>query len=295
MQSIFQQTWQDFEVIVLDDCSTDSSREIIEQYRNHPQVKAIVYNEVNSGSPFKQWAKGLQLASTEWVWIAESDDYCAEGFLNSVLPGMKDPLCCLAYTGAIWVNEKDQLLKPVDIDKEGFTNGTAFIATKMLHQNTLVNAGMAVFRRTTALQSKIDWSSMTQSGDYALFCAVLSSGKVYCNGENLAYFNRHSNTVSAMHLETVRTTREMLLIWNHMIQENIIGLKDLRKALKSHLIAMVVVKPTLSRWEATPFFTLMIEFGKQHNLSISIFEIKLSCFKLKFRHFFKSSFLSLIR
>ena len=38
LDSVFNQTYQDFEVIILDDCSTDNSREIIEKYANNPKV-----------------------------------------------------------------------------------------------------------------------------------------------------------------------------------------------------------------------------------------------------------------
>ena len=65
LDSIFNQNFQDFEVIILDDCSTDNSKEIIEEYRNRPQVSHIVYNDTNSGSPFKQWAKGCDVARGE--------------------------------------------------------------------------------------------------------------------------------------------------------------------------------------------------------------------------------------
>ena len=43
IESILQQTFQDFELILLDDCSTDGSREILERYRNHPKVSGIFY------------------------------------------------------------------------------------------------------------------------------------------------------------------------------------------------------------------------------------------------------------
>ena len=59
LESIFNQTYQNFEVIFLDDCSTDNSSDIIEQYKDNPHLSQIVVNETNSGSPFKQWNKGF--------------------------------------------------------------------------------------------------------------------------------------------------------------------------------------------------------------------------------------------
>src|SRR5690348_15535502 len=68
IETVLNQTYRDFDVIILDDCSTDGSKEVIEKYRNHPAVKTIVYNDVNSGNPFLQWKKGLDLAGGEWIW-----------------------------------------------------------------------------------------------------------------------------------------------------------------------------------------------------------------------------------
>ena len=52
IDSVLAQTYSDIEVVLLDDCSTDSSREILESYRSHPRIKQIVYNDRNSGSAF---------------------------------------------------------------------------------------------------------------------------------------------------------------------------------------------------------------------------------------------------
>ena len=54
LETILNQTYTNFEVIILDDCSSDNSKEIIEYYRKNPHTSQIVYNTHNSGSPFKQ-------------------------------------------------------------------------------------------------------------------------------------------------------------------------------------------------------------------------------------------------
>src|SRR6478735_6868594 len=82
INSILQQTYTDFELILLDDCSADNSREILENFRHHPKVSHIVYNEVNSGTTFKQWNKGIGLSKGKYIWIAESDDNCEAGLLE---------------------------------------------------------------------------------------------------------------------------------------------------------------------------------------------------------------------
>ena len=46
----------------------------------------IEFNEVNSGSAFKQWNKGVRLATGKYVWIAESDDYADPHFLERLVP-----------------------------------------------------------------------------------------------------------------------------------------------------------------------------------------------------------------
>src|SRR5258707_14882309 len=71
IETVLEQTYQDFEVILLDDCSTDGSSSIIDEYRNDSRVR-MGLNEKNSGSTFKQWNKGVGLAEGKNVWIAES-------------------------------------------------------------------------------------------------------------------------------------------------------------------------------------------------------------------------------
>ena len=86
IQSVLKQTYQNFELIILDDCSPDNgaSRDVIEKYRDNPHVCHIIYNEANSGFTFKQWHKGMELEKGELIRIAESDDACEKTLLDTL-------------------------------------------------------------------------------------------------------------------------------------------------------------------------------------------------------------------
>src|SRR5688572_17975438 len=107
IDSVLAQTCQEFELILLDDCSPDASREVMERYRDHPKVAQIVHNAHNSGSTFKQWDKGIALARGDYVWIAESDDWSEPTQLQVLLDGMRrDPDCVLSYCQTYVVNDE---------------------------------------------------------------------------------------------------------------------------------------------------------------------------------------------
>jgi len=109
IESVLQQTFQDFELILLDDCSTDESRSILSKYADDPRVR-IEFNDVNSGSTFKQWNKGVRLARGEYVWIAESDDYADERMLERLMSVLDDdPKVAFAYCRAWCVTDDERL------------------------------------------------------------------------------------------------------------------------------------------------------------------------------------------
>ncbi|MGI4751463.1 MAG: glycosyltransferase family 2 protein [Janthinobacterium lividum] len=90
IDSVLHQTYQNFELIILDDCSTDNSIDIINQYKDNPRISHTVFNDINSGTPFIQWQKGFALAQGEIIWIAESDDYADERFLELLVTKLHD-------------------------------------------------------------------------------------------------------------------------------------------------------------------------------------------------------------
>jgi glycosyltransferase involved in cell wall biosynthesis len=149
IESILNQTFQDWELIILDDCSTDQSREVIEQYRNHPRISRIEYNEANSGSTFRQWGKGLEYAQGEWIWIAESDDYCDVNFLECLLDPAIPEHAGLRYALSRPVDANSQLIDDTLYHPgEGYHKGFEFLEKHLLQLNRIPNASAVIVKKT---------------------------------------------------------------------------------------------------------------------------------------------------
>src|SRR4028119_1618326 len=148
IESILFQTYRDFEIIILDDCSTDNSRLIIERYRSHEKVAVIFYNDANSGSTFKQWQKGIELSRGEYIWLAESDDWCEATFLEELVRGLISHNCVVAFCQSYCVLDTNKIKWLSQYDYlQAVENGREFITNRMLSGNIIYNASMALWKK----------------------------------------------------------------------------------------------------------------------------------------------------
>ncbi|HEV2315084.1 MAG TPA: glycosyltransferase [Candidatus Acidoferrales bacterium] len=205
IDSILQQTFQDFELILLDDCSTDDSRSILSSYASDPRVRTEL-NPVNSGNPFKQWNKGVRLARGEYVWIAESDDYAGERLLERLVATLNaDPKVVYAYCQSWHVSVDDQIEGFADdqlncLDRRRWTtdfcvDGYEECRTYFVRTNLVPNASAVVFRKTFYERVGGADESLRLCGDWKLWAAMALTGKVAYLSEPLNYFRFHDASV----------------------------------------------------------------------------------------------------
>jgi len=210
IDSVLNQTFQDFELIILDDLSPDNSREIIESYRAHPKVSQIIYNEKNSGSTFFQWNKAvLSLAKGEFIWIAESDDVADPKFLEALVPMLQQHSeVVLAYsqsakmdsegkiTGS-WSEWTQDLVEGNYFNDSFQMNGQEYTEKFLIHKNTIPNASAVLFRRKTYAEIGGAVVDMKTNGDWDLWLKFLLLGDVYFHNQMLNNFRYHSTSVIA--------------------------------------------------------------------------------------------------
>lgn len=200
IDSILEQTFQDFELILLDDCSTDGNRDIMEAYRGNPHVSHIVYNENNSGSAFRQWDKGIELAQGAWIWVAESDDYAEPTFLERMMNEVvKVHDCSLAYAATWWVDEKgNKLWETPNSDQVNIYPGKEFIKQKLATYNSIANVSECIFRRDCYRPEESHrYEQMRLCGDWLFYVLLAKQGSVLEVMEPLSYYRQHSSNISS--------------------------------------------------------------------------------------------------
>ena len=200
IDSVLNQTYQDFELIILDDKSKDGSIEIIEKYRNHPKVSHIVYNEVNSGTTFKQWKKGIELAKGEYIWIAESDDYADITFLEKVMLAVETNSSVIGFSKSYVIDEYDIIKRErAEVLLSESCDLDYFLSHLLLYGNVVYNASMVVFRKDAIDKSVWDkLARLKYCGDWLFWASLAMNGKGTVSEvkEYLNYFRNHSSNVS---------------------------------------------------------------------------------------------------
>lgn len=221
IDSILNQTYQDFELILLDDCSTDNSREILTEYSTHPKVSHCMFNDENSGSTFKQWDKGIELAKGEYIWIAESDDVAELGFLFTIEKAVScQPTAGLFFTSSQLINGLGQVSYDNAANNSGeivFYEGKQFIKEKLSTTNSIWNASMVVFKRS--LYKEIDkhlFVNMKYCGDWFFYALLAEKYPVVEIKMVLNNFRVHSANVSTEAEKSGKTFSEGLIVYNYL-------------------------------------------------------------------------------
>lgn len=228
IESILNQTHQAFELIILDDCSSDSSLLILQHYRNHPRVSHLIVNEKNSGSTFKQWKRGLELAKGEWIWIAESDDVADPEFLQKMLElTQHDPEIQIAFCRSNRVDENGkhkginrwgEIGSPDRWNTEFITKGKDECRDYLLKRNTIPNASAVLFRKQTALNHIDAVLPFRYCGDWLFWALLANEGKVAYSPLLLNSFRRYASATSLVKTKErmVARTNEYMVALRHI-------------------------------------------------------------------------------
>ncbi len=202
LDSILQQTYQDFEVFVLDDASTDNTRQVLAEYATRSRVEMIL-RQKNGGSVFRQWNAGVALARGDYIWIAESDDYADERFLEELTAVLdRHPNVGLVKCRSTVVDEEgrttpDSQEYPLQRDwsHDFIISGPEDCRLQLTHGNSIANASAVLFRRQ--LYMDVGWAdeSYRMCADWLQWSKMMLQADFAYVAKPLNYYRRHTNTV----------------------------------------------------------------------------------------------------
>ncbi len=208
IDSILMQTYPIYELIILDDCSTDNSVEVIEEkIKDIKDIKVkFIKNEKNSGGVFRQWKKGFDAATGDFIWIAEADDSAENNFVEELIKPFDDPEVVLSYCESARIDGENNLIREksddlYDMCRTGEWN-KSYVWTgaeeNIYHlsvTNTILNVSSVMWRKKDYTDIFAKAGEFKVAGDWFIYYNILKDGKISWNAKPLNYYRKHGSSV----------------------------------------------------------------------------------------------------
>ena len=228
IESVINQTYKNWELIVVIDCSSDRTREIVDVYAKTEERIRFVVNDKNQGVSISRY-KGAILAQADWIAILDSDDMWEPKKLEYQIKRQKKYNADVVYTASAFIdtagNPKDWIMEVP----------SSITFRKLLSQNIISNSS-AMVRKELYLDNYAFGDDMHE--DYAIWLNILKKGykAIGINKPLLIYrlgnSSKSSNKVKAakMNYKTLRYVGlNVIEVGYYMIKYAVNGMKKYSK------------------------------------------------------------------
>lgn len=167
ISSVLDQTYPNFELLVVNDCSTDGTEKLVESFAAKDSRVRLISNEKNSGVSYTR-KHGLEEAKGEWIAILDSDDAWAPEKLEKQIALQEKTNADLLFTGSTFVDADGQpiswyLAAPAEVTYR-----------RLLKQNILSNSSALVRKELYAKHYAVG-DGMHE--DFAIWLNILKEGR----------------------------------------------------------------------------------------------------------------------
>lgn len=181
---VLEQTYNNWELLIVDDCSTDNSIEIIKKYVND-KIKLYI-NEKNSGAAVSR-NRALQEAKGRWIAFLDSDDIWETNKLEKQISFMEDNNYHFSYTNYVEVDENDSLL------------GIKVSGPKKISKRKMFNycwPGCLTVMYDASKVGLIQIKDLKKNNDYAMWLKVIKKENCYLLDDYLAKYRIRKGSIS---------------------------------------------------------------------------------------------------
>ena len=185
VRSVLAQTYENWELIIVDDCSKDNTDEVVAQFLSDERIKYIK-NEVNSGAAVSR-NRALREATGKWIAFLDSDDLWEPEKLEKQIAFMKENDYHFSYT------------KYVEIDEESVPNGRVVTGPKKITKRGMYGycwPGCLTVMYDAETVGLIQIEDIKKNNDYAMWLKVCKKANCYLLNETLARYRKRSGSIS---------------------------------------------------------------------------------------------------
>lgn len=204
IDSVLSQTYQNLELIITDDCSTDKTREILQQYAQKDERVKVFFLEDNMGAG-KARNRCIEQAQGRYLAFCDSDDRWIPTKLEKQIEFIQQKDCCMVYASYIYCNE------------EGENKGIIIAPERQSLFQTKCDdkvGFLTCMYDTEKTGGKMFMPVMRKRQDYAYVLQILQKCHyAYGMKEPLAYYRLHPSSISA---------NKFSLIWYEMLTWHIV-------------------------------------------------------------------------
>lgn len=193
IESVLNQTYKNWEMIIVNDCSKDNGPKIVEEYCKKDNRIKLFNNEKNMGVSFTR-NKAIDISKGKYIAFLDSDDLWKKEKLEKQINFMEKENIILSYTSYEKINE--------DGSKRGVIEVPLSLDYKELLKNCLIGFLTAIYRKeelknerfqNTKVEDYIFWLNILKKIDYA-----------YGINENLASYRVLNNSRSSNKVDIVK-------------------------------------------------------------------------------------------
>ena len=198
INTVKQQTYTNWELLLVNDCSTDNSKKIIQEYEEDERIKLIDLKE-NSGAAIAR-NEGIKQSKGKYVAFLDADDFWLPNKLEKQIKFMQDNQFSFTYTGYEFTDEEG--------NKTGkIVNVPESITYKQALKNTTIFTSTVIFDVEKLGKELISMPNVRRGQDTATWWKVLKTG-VIAKGlnETLSLYRRSDNTLSSNKMKALKRT-----------------------------------------------------------------------------------------
>ncbi len=188
IQSVQAQTYTNWEMIIADDCSTDNTDEVVQNFLTDTRIRYIK-NEKNSGAAETR-NNAISKAQGRWIAFVDSDDIWAADKLEKHIAFMKEKEAALSFTHYTVVDEEGKEVALYAPKKEEYTY-------KMILKHCSIGCSTAIYDREK-LGTVYMPTNAEKREDFACWLQILRTGvNAFCLHESLTRYRVHRQSVSS--------------------------------------------------------------------------------------------------